>query len=135
MKKVLLLLIVLLLVGCKGDSKEIVKFKINENEKLVFKITDDDVYKFIIDGKFLIYKDDKEFVDYNFLYQDDCNSIIASETNEMIEKKDNGFIYKDTKYHYLHDSGKGVCIVINSDNVDKLQEILQNIEIKVIEEK
>jgi len=135
MKKVLLLLVIILLVGCKSSSKEVVKFKINENEKLVFTLTNDDVYKFIIDGKFLIYKDNKEFLDYKFLYQDDCNTIIASETNEMIEKKDSGFIYKDTTYHYLHDSKKGVCILINSDNVDKIKEILQNIEIKVIKEK
>ena len=135
MKKILLLLIIVLLVGCAKESKEIVKFKINDNEKLQFKITNDDVYRFIIDGKFLIYKNDKEFLDYNFLYQDECNSIIANEDNEMIEKKDNGFIYKDTNYHYLHDSGKGVCILINSENLDKIKEILQNIEIKVIEEK
>ena len=135
MKKILLLLVVLLLVGCKSESKEIVKFKINDNEKLEFKILNDDVYRFIIDGKFLIYKDDKEFLDYNFLYQDECNSIIANEDNEMIENKEKGFIYKDTKYHYLHDSGKGVCLLINSDTLDKLKEILPNIEINVIEEK
>ena len=134
MKKILLLFTLFLLVGCQSESKEIVKIRLNDNEKLEFKLTNDQVYHFVIDGGFVIYKDEKEFVNFRFLDQEECTSIIASENLDIVEKKDNGFIYKDEIYHYLHDSNKGMCLLINSDDVSKVNEVLSNSEINVIEE-
>ena len=66
--------------------------------------------------------------------QEDCKNITSSENLNLIKERGKGIIYKDDKYHYLYDDNLKVCVEFDSDELANLEEILDNVSIKVIEE-
>ena len=132
MKKILLVLIILLMVGC-AKEKEAIKYQLNDKEKLAVTI-EDDKYHFIVGQGFYIYEDNEEKLEFRFINHDECQNITSSENLNLIKKKNKGLIYQDDKYHYLYDDNLKVCVEFDSLTLDNLEEILDNISIKVIEE-
>ena len=133
MKKILLIIVsLLLLVGC-GKEKEAVKYQLNDKEKLGI-FLEDDKYHFIVGMGFFIYEGENEKLEFRFMNQEDCKNITSSENLNLIKERGKGIIYKDDKYHYLYDDNLKVCVEFDSDELANLEEILDNVSIKVIEE-
>ncbi len=134
MKKILLLLTLLLLVGCTTNN-EFVRFQLNDEEKLRIQILDDKTYKFMIDGAFHILKNNDEFVEFKYYNLEACNSIISNEKANIIKELSDGFVYKDEQYNYFYNSNRNVCLVFSAKTLEKINELLDNIEVKVEKEK
>ena len=132
MKKVLWILVILLLVGCKKEEEKI-KYQLSDTEKLAIVITNSD-YHFVVDTTFSIEKDSKKLVDFKFISKNDCEKITSSESLEIIKEKDNGIIYQDDKYHYLYDNNIKVCVLFDSQDLANLEKVLDNIRVEIIEE-
>ena len=134
MKKILLMMILLLLVGCKGDeNKEIIKYRLSDNEKLVVELKEDSDLYYLIDGNFYIEYQDNLIGSVYFLNQEQCNNIINDENLEKIKEDEHGFSYKDENYHYLNTDNK-ICIWINAKELDKFNKILDNIIVRIEKE-
>jgi len=133
MKKIILIIIsLLILVGC-GKEKEAIKYQLNNKEKLAITL-ENDKYHFIVGMGFFIYEGDNEKLEFKFINQEECKNITSSENLNLIKERDKGIIYQDDNYHYLYDDSLKVCVLFDSNKLETLEEILDNISIKVIEE-
>ncbi len=133
MKKIIFLLMIIFITGCTTNN-QVVKFKMNETEKLAIQILDDDTYKYMIDGEFHILKNEQEFVTFKYFNEESCKAIVSDEKDKMVKELDDGFIYQDDNYNYYYESKDGRCLVFTTSTLEKINELLDNIEIKIVKE-
>ena len=136
MKKILLIIVLLLCIGCndKKENDEVIKYRLNDNEKIVVELKENSELHYSINENFYItYKDDL-YGSVSFISQKQCEDIINTENLEKIKEDEHGFSYKEDNYHYVYKEDK-VCILINAKELDNLNKILDNIDIRIEKEK
>ncbi len=133
MKKILLIFILLLTIGCKSEVKEVIKYRLSDKEKIVVELKEDSNLKYDIQEYFYIKNSDELIGSVGFLKQDECNTYKNDTEVEKVENK-YGFVFKDENYHYLNSDNK-ICVIVNAKDLDNLNKILDNIDIRIEEEK
>jgi hypothetical protein len=133
MKKILLIILFLFTLGCSKE-KEVIKYRLTDKEKIVVELKDNSNLHYQIDESFYITYNDELIGSVSFINQTQCNSIISTENLEIIKEDEHGFSYKEDNYHYLNKDNK-VCVLINAKELDNLNKILDNIDVRIEENK
>ena len=133
MKKIILVFILLLTIGCKSENEEVIKYRLSDNEKIVVELKEDSNLKYDIQEYFYIKTNDELIGSVGFLKQDECNTYKNDTEVEKVENK-YGFVFKDENYHYLNSDNK-ICVIVNAKDLDNLNKILDNIDIRIEKEK
>ena len=135
MKKILLVLVLLLLFGCKKEeNNEIIKYRLSDNKKIVIELKENSNLHYVIDENFYIEYQDNLIGSISFLTKDQCNDIMNTKDLEKIKEDSHGFSYKEDNYHYLNNENEK-CVLVNAKELDNLNKILDNIDIRIEEEK
>ena len=135
MKKILLVLVLLLLLGCKKEeNNEIIKYRLSDNKKIVIELKENSNLHYVIDENFYIEYQDNLIGSISFLTKDQCNDIMNTKDLEKIKEDSHGFSYKEDNYHYLNNENEK-CVLVNAKELDNLNKILDNIDIRIEEEK
>ncbi len=135
MKKILLVLVLLLLLGCKKEeNNEIIKYRLSDNKKIVIELKENSNLHYVIDENFYIEYQDNLIGSISFLTKDQCNDIMNTKDLEKIKEDSHGFSYKEDNYHYLNNDNEK-CVLVNAKELDNLNKILDNIDIRIEEEK
>ena len=138
MKKILLIMILLLCIGCNNNDKkeendEVIKYRLSDKEKLVIELKEGSDLHYAIDGAFYIEYNDGLIGSISFLNKEQCNDIEKTENLEKIKEDDSGFLYKEDNYHYLNKKYEK-CVLVNAKELDNLNKILDNIDIRIEKE-
>lgn len=136
MKKILLIIILLLCIGCNNEKKEndeIIKYRLSDNEKLVLELKEGSDLHYAVDGAFYIEYQNGLIGSISFLNKQQCSDIINTKDLEKIKEDDNGFSYKEENYHYLNKKFEK-CVLVNAKELDNLNKILDNIDIRIEKE-
>jgi hypothetical protein len=135
MKKIFLIMILLLCIGCndKKENDDIIKYRLGDNEKLAIELKEGSDLHYAISESFYIEYKDELFGSVSFINLDQCNDIINTENLEKIKEDEHGFSYKEINYHYLYKEKK-LCVLINAKELDNLNKILDNIDIRIEKE-
>ena len=126
MKKIILIIIILLTLGCGKEEKEVIKYRLNDKEKIIVELKEDSNLHYSINEAFYITYNNVLIGSVSFLNKDQCDNIIDSKDLEKIKEDEHGFSYKEDNYHYLNKDYK-ICVLINAKELDNLNKILDNI--------
>ena len=132
MKKILLIPLLLLLLGCTKEdiNEEIIKYRLSDSTKIVVELKKDSNLHYDINEHFYIKYKDELIGSVKFLAQEQCKSIIETEDLEIIKEDEHGISYKEENYHYLNKDNK-VCVLLNAKELDNLNKILDNVDIRL----
>ena len=135
MKKILLILVIFLLLGCKKEENdEIIKYRLTDNKKMVIELKENSNLHYVIDENFYIEYQDNLIGSISFLNKDQCNNIENTKGLDKIKEDEHGFSYKEDNYHYLNNDNEK-CVLVNAKELDNLNRILDNILIRIEEVK
>ena len=134
MKKIYLILLIILFVGCKKVNEEVIKYRLSENEKIVVELKEDSNLKYNINGYFYITYNEDLIGSVSFINKEECTKFNDNSELEIVKKEDKSLIFKDDNYHYV-DSNNDICVMVNAKELDNLNKILDNIDIRIEKEK
>ena len=115
------------------ENDEIIKYRLSDNEKLVLELKEGSDLHYAVDGAFYIEYQNGLIGSISFLNKQQCSDIINTKDLEKIKEDDNGFSYKEENYHYLNKKFEK-CVLVNAKELDNLNKILDNIDIRIEKE-
>lgn len=132
MKKILLIWLLLLLLGCTKEdiNEEIIKYRLSDGNKIVVELKENSDLHYEINNNFYIKYKDALIGSVKFINQEQCNSITETKDLEIIKEDEHGISYKEENYHYLNKDNK-ICVLLNAKELDNLNKILDNVVIRL----
>ena len=134
MRKIYLILLILLIVGCKKVNEEVIKYRLSDNEKLIVELKEGSNLEYDINEYFYITYNEELIGSVGFVSKDEFNKLSDNTEIEIVKKEDKSLIFKDDNYHYI-DANNDICVMINAKVLDNLNRILDNVDIRVEKEK
>ena len=133
MKKIYLILLIILFVGCKKVNEEIIKYRLSDKEKIAIELKEGSNLKYDINEYFYITYKEELIGSVSFVNKEDCNKLKDNNELEIVKKDENNLTFKDENYHYV-DSNYDICVMVNAKELDNLNKILDNIDIRIEKE-
>ena len=132
MKKLLLIPLLLLLLGCTKEdiNEEIIKYRLSDGTKIVVELKDNSDLHYEIEDNFYIKFNNELIGSVKFINKEQCTSILETKELEIIKEDEHGISYKEENYHYLNKDNQ-ICVLLNAKELDNLNKILDNVDIRL----
>ena len=132
MKKLLLIPLLLLLLGCTKEdiNEEIIKYRLSDGTKIVVELKENSDLHYEIEDNFYIKFNNELIGSVKFINKEQCTSILETKELEIIKEDEHGISYKEDNYHYLNKDNQ-ICVLLNAKELDNLNKILDNVDIRL----
>ena len=132
MKKLLLIPLLLLLLGCTKEdiNEEIIKYRLSDGTKIVVELKENSDLHYEIEDNFYIKFNNELIGSVKFINKEQCTSILETKELEIIKEDEHGISYKEEHYHYLNKDNQ-ICVLLNAKELDNLNKILDNVDIRL----
>ena len=132
MKKLLLIPLLLLLLGCTKEdiNEEIIKYRLSDGTKIVVELKENSDLHYEIEDNFYIKFNNELIGSVKFINKEQCTSILETKELEIIKEDEHGISYKEENYHYLNKDNQ-ICVLLNAKELDNLNKILDNVDIRL----
>ena len=97
MKKLLLIPLLLLLLGCTKEdiNEEIIKYRLSDGTKIVVELKDNSDLHYEIEDNFYIKFNNELIGSVKFINKEQCTSILETKELEIIKEDEHGISYKE----------------------------------------